>query len=162
MQYNNENVRRQDRLLDKTRALELLKTAEYGILSMIDEEGLPYGIPVNHVWDGKSSVYIHVAPEGKKLRAIAATPHVSLCIVGSVNLLPAQFTTEYESVILTGKAHIGLSDEEKMNALRLLVDKLSPEHKELGMTYSQKSFHRVDIIRIDFDTFSGKSKAVQR
>ena len=63
MKFNNETVRRRDRLMTEERALELLRTAEYGVLNMIDADGLPYGIPVNHVWDGDSSIYIHCAPE---------------------------------------------------------------------------------------------------
>lgn len=160
MIYNNDNVRRRDRLMDKDRAVQLLKSSEYGVLSMIDENGLPYGIPLNYVWDGNSSIYIHCAPEGYKLNGLEKYPKVSFCIVGNVNLLPDKFTTEYESVILKGVAHINLTAEERMAALLMLVDKLSPDFKELGAKYSQKSFHRVNIIRIDFTEFSGKCKHV--
>lgn len=159
MKYTNETVRRQDRLLDEARALELLAHGEYGVLSMVSDDG-GYGIPVNFVWDGDSSVYIHCAPVGRKLQALAANPKVSLCIVGNVHLLPSRFTTEYESVILFGNARMNLSEEEKMKALRLLIDKLSPEHKQIGDKYARGSFHRVEIIRIDFTTFSGKRKSV--
>lgn len=161
MKYINDTVRRQDRLMTESRALELLKTSEYGILSMVDEKGNPYGIPVNYVWDGKNSIYIHCAPEGKKLRAISQNAQVSFCIVGNVNILPKNFTTEYESVLLYGEAHIGLTNEEKMQALGLLVDKLSSNYKELGDKYSRASFHRVEIIRVDFTTFTGKCKTVK-
>ena len=99
MEYINEKVRRQDRLLTQERALQLLSESEYGVLSMIDSEGLPYAIPVNHVWNGENSIYIHCAPQGKKLVALQHNPNVSYCIVGKVNLLPKYFTTEYESVI---------------------------------------------------------------
>ena len=51
MKYVNNRVRRQDRLMDEQRALELLRDGEYGVLSMVaDDAG--YGIPVNFVWDG--------------------------------------------------------------------------------------------------------------
>ena len=132
IKYNNDDVRRRDRLLSEQRATELIRIAEYGVLSMIDEDGQPYAIPVNHVWDGEDSLYIHCAPEGKKLRAIAKNPKVCLCIVGDVNLLPSKFTTEYESVVIRGLARIGLDEEERMKALHLLIDKLSPEYKQLG------------------------------
>lgn len=49
MNYINETVRRQDRLMDEERALELLATSEYGVLSMVDEDGGGYGVPVNFV-----------------------------------------------------------------------------------------------------------------
>lgn len=162
MKYNNDNVRRRDRLLTEQRATELIATAEYGVLSMTDEDGFPYAIPVNHVWDGNNSLYIHCAPEGKKLRAIAKHPQVCLCIVGQVHLLPANFTTEYESVVVYGRAQVGLDAEERMHALRLLIDKLSPEHKEMGEKYAQSSFHRTEIIRIDIEEFSGKCKVVRK
>ena len=115
---------------------------------------------MNFVWNGADAIYIHCAPEGKKLRAIERHPVVSFCIVGRVNLLPDRFTTEYESVVLTGNARADLTPEERMHALELLVDKLSPDFKELGRKYSEKSFHRVQIIRVDFTKYSGKRKKV--
>lgn len=98
MKYVNETIRRRDRLLDEERALELLKDGEYGVLSMVSENS-GYGIPVNFVWNGKNSVYIHCAPVGRKLEALKVNNRVSLCIIGNVNLLPGKFTTEYESAI---------------------------------------------------------------
>ena len=159
MKYVNDRVRRQDRLMDEERALELLRDGEYGVLSMVaDNAG--YGIPVNFVWDGDHSVYIHCAPSGRKLDAIEKNPNVSLCIIGNVHLIPRNFTTEYESAIFFGEARIHLSDEEKMHALHLLIDKLSADFKEIGDKYAHKSFHRVEIIRIDFTEFRGKRKKV--
>ncbi len=160
MKYNNDNVRRRDRLLTEQRAKDILAIAEYAVLSMIDEDGLPYAIPVNHVWDGENYIYIHCAPEGKKLRAITRNSRVCLCIVGNVNLLPSKFTTEYESVVVYGTATIGLDEEERMHALRLLINKLSPEFKQTGEKYAHASFGRTEIIRIEAHEFSGKSKVV--
>ena len=160
MKYDNSVVRRQDRLLDEERARALLRSAEWGVLSMCDEDGAPYGLPVNFVWDGASSLYLHCAPDGRKLRCLSHEPRVSFTIVGRVHLLPAKFTTEYESVILTGAASHQLGDDEKRHALELLLDKLSPNDKEVGMKYAAASFHRVKIIRLDIVHWSGKRKVV--
>ena len=161
MKYITEDIRRQDRLLDETRAIEILKSAEYGVLSLSDEDGQPYGIPVNYVWDGDNKIYIHCAPEGKKLRILEKNNKISFCVVGRTNLLPSKFTTEYESIILSGSASTGLSDDEKHHALSLLIDKLSPNDKVIGEKYAEKSFHRVDIIRLDIEQWSGKSKKIK-
>ena len=165
MKYDNSKVRRQDRLLDEARAREILATAEYGILSMIDMDGKPYGVPVNFVWDSEGlgdSIYLHCATEGKKLHVLECHDVVSFCVVGNVNLLPSQFTTEYESIILTGEVTICTSDEERMHALELLLKKLSPHDMEIGLRYAQKSFYRTEIVRLDIDTWSGKRKKVHR
>lgn len=82
MKYINDTVRRQDRLMDEERAREILKTAEYGVLSMTDGDQ-PYGIPVNFIWDGKDSIYIHCAPEGRKLRIIEKTQR-SRCVLSGM------------------------------------------------------------------------------
>jgi len=158
--YDNSHVRRQDRLLDSDRAFELLATAEYAVLSMVDSEGYPYGVPVNFVWDGKDSIYIHCAPEGRKLRCVDACSRVSLCVVGRVHLLPSKFTTEYESLVMTANVVRHLSDDERHDALALLLDKLSPNDKEIGLRYAQASFHRVEILRLDIVDCSGKCKCV--
>lgn len=42
MNYTNEQIRRQDRLLEKEKAISLLKNGEYGVLSMQDEENGAY------------------------------------------------------------------------------------------------------------------------
>lgn len=160
MKNVNDSICRQDRVLNETRALALLREAEYGVLSMVDEDGHGYGIPVNFVWDGQENIYLHCAPEGKKLRAIAAHPDVSLTVVGQVHLLPGMFTTEYESVICFGQATVVTDEEVKTRGLRLLVDKLSADYREQGDHYIQKSFHRVAVIRISVTAFSAKSKAL--
>lgn len=158
MKYDNSKVRRQDRLLDEARAMELLATAEYGVLSMVDIDRKPYGIPVNFVFE-EDCIYIHCAAnEGRKLECIDLYDDVSFCIVGQVNLLPSKFTTEYESVILSGCATNITDEEERMHALELLLEKYSPRDKKVGMKYARASSARTDIIRIDIDTFSGKCK----
>jgi len=96
---DNAAVRRQDRLLDESCALKLLRTAEWGVLSMIGEDNAPYGLPLNYVWDGDNTLYIHCAPEGRKLRCLDHEPRISFCIVGRVNLLPSRFTTSRGSTL---------------------------------------------------------------
>ena len=104
MEYRNDSVRRQDRLLDEERARELLRGGEYGFLAMASDEG-GYGIPVNYVAEG-DTIYIHCAPEGRKLRAIAADARVSFCVVGVTRPVPERFTTAYESIVVSGRARV--------------------------------------------------------
>ena len=160
MNYDNSSVRRRDRRLAEPDALRLLREAGYGVLSMSDHDGVPYGIPVNYVWDGGECVYVHCAPEGRKLDVLAANPSVSFCVVGQVHLLPGQFTTEYESIVLQATATVVEDDEERWKALRLLLEKLSPDDVATGLKYSEKSFHRVKIIRLHVGSLSGKCKRV--
>ena len=162
MIFDNTKVRRQDRLLDEARAREILASAQYGYLSMIGLDGKPYGVPINFVWDGDDAIYIHCAPEGKKIDILECHDRVSFCVVGNVNLLPSAFTTEYESIILDCDVTIPTYDEERIQALELLLKKLSPHDMEVGMRYALKSLPRTCIVRLDILTWSGKAKRVKR
>lgn len=160
MKYTNESIRRQNRLLEEEKAIALLESGEYGVLSMQAEEDSAYGVPVNYVWNKDHSIYIHCAPEGRKLRCIKHCNRVSFCVVGKTHVISNQFTTEYESIVLKCQAHIGLNEEERMHALHLLIDKYSPDDKVTGAKYAEKSFHRTEIIRLDITEASGKCKRV--
>lgn len=161
MKYDNSPIRRQDRLLDEAAARILLKNGEYGVLSLIDSDGHPYGIPISYVWDGKESIYLHCAPTGKKLYCIQHHDIVCFCVIGHTNVVPNKFTTGYESIVLQCKAVLNLPADEKMQALKYLLEKYSPEDQVIGMKYAEKSFHRTEIIRLDITTWSGKCKNVR-
>lgn len=154
------NIRRQDRVLDNNRAIELLQIAEYGFLSLGESEnGYAYGIPISFAYDKEeNTLYFHCAPEGHKLDNLKRNNKVSFCVVGKTQPISEKFTTLYESVIVFGKANIYLSDEEKRISLRKLVEKYCPEHIELGETYMDKSFHRTFTFKIEIERITAKCK----
>lgn len=161
MIFSNSDIRRQDRLLELEPATEILKNSDYGTLSMYSEKTGVYGIPINYVWDGKESIYLHCAPEGKKLKCLGQKAVVSFCVVGKTNVISNKFTTEYESIILQCVVNRDLPKSERMNALGLILDKYSPADKTIGLKYAEKSFHRTEVVRLDIRKWSGKSKTMK-
>lgn len=160
MNYNQTEVRRQNRLLSESDAITLLREGEYGFLSLVDESGTPYGIPISYVWDGNENIYLHGAPEGKKLKCIAKQPNVSFSVVGLTNVIPDEFTTTYTSIVLACEAALVSDDEERMHALKLLISKYSPGLDETGLKYAKASFQRTAIIKMKVLNWSGKAKGI--
>lgn len=158
MRYDCKDIRRQDRVLDEERARELLRDGEYGLLSIASEQG-GYGVPINYALVD-STIYLHCAPEGRKVRDIGHDARVSFCVVGDKHIVPEDFTTEYESVIAFGRAHIVASDDERRMALRAIVEKYAPQHLDEGLKAIDRSLHRTTVIAITIDRFSGKCKRV--
>lgn len=154
-------IRRKDRVWENDEAIILLENGEYGFLSMVGTDGYGYGIPISFAKDG-DSLYFHCAPEGYKLECLTANPKISFCVVGETRIISNQFTTAYQSVIAFGTAHLNLEVEERMHALRLLVDKYSADFKEIGEKYIAKSFYRTNIVRLDIEHLSGKSKKITK
>jgi len=93
MIYSTAEIRRQDRLLPESKALELLRSGEYGVMSMCCDDSAAYGVPVNYVWDGRQAIYIHCAATGKKLKCIDRNNLVSFCVVGNTKVIPSRFAT---------------------------------------------------------------------
>ena len=156
MIYSNSDIRKKGRQLEEKSARKLLKKGEYGVLSMLSEKSNIYGIPISYVWDGDKFIYLHCALEGRKLRGIDKNNNVSFCVVGRTNVISEKFTTDYESIILECQAYMNLDDEERMNALILILDKYSPNDKTVGLKYAEKSFKRTEIIRLEVKKWSGK------
>lgn len=151
------DIRRKDRLLSPEGVQTLLDSGEYGVLSMCAANGYAYGVPISFARD-KNHIYFHCAREGHKIENLRSNPKVSFCIVGNTHVIPEQFTTAYESVVVFGKIVMDLDDEERRKGLRLLVKKYCPEYIELGEIYMEKSFKRTHVLRLDIDHISGKSK----
>jgi nitroimidazol reductase NimA-like FMN-containing flavoprotein (pyridoxamine 5'-phosphate oxidase superfamily) len=151
-------VRRQDRLLSEERARELLREGEYGVLAIASAQG-GYGVPMNYAVVG-NRIYLHCATEGRKLRALNNDSRVSFCVVGERRVVPEEFTTEFESVIVSGRASVVEDDAERRRALRAIVEKYSPAHLEQGLQAIERSLHRTTIIAINVEHFSGKKKRV--
>ncbi len=158
MNYNNSSVRRQDRLLPEPEALKLLKEGEYGVLSLITGENRPYGIPISYAWYGENSIFLHSAPEGKKIISLQNYSEVSFCITSKADVITEKFSTFYESIILECKAFTSLSDDEKRRGLLFLVQKYSPDHIEKGTRYADSALKGTEVIRPDIMNWSGKRK----
>lgn len=74
-------MRRFQQMLRPEDCLTLLKEERCGVLSVLGEEGYPYGIPMNHWYDPESGkLYFHGARKGHKLDAIRACDKVSYCV----------------------------------------------------------------------------------
>ncbi|MBE0686918.1 MAG: pyridoxamine 5'-phosphate oxidase family protein [Anaerolineaceae bacterium] len=123
----NRSMRRKDRQMNQETANELLMRGEYGVLSSVDADGQPYGVPVNYVFDGKDSIYFHCAREGHKLDNLHTNPRVSFTIVGNHQIMDWKFSTAYESVIVFGVAE-EVEGDEKYLGLKMLAQKFSPNY----------------------------------
>lgn len=148
-------MRRKEFAMTKEDAEELLKRGEYGVLSTADENGIPYGVPLNYAYDGKK-IYFHCAPEvGRKIENISVNKKVSFTVVGKVVRVPEKFSTRYESVIIGGTAEVA---DEKEYALALLIEKYSPEFTEKGAKYIERAAYKTAVYAVTVEELCGKSR----
>lgn len=148
-------MRRFKQLLSEQSSEEILNHATNGILSLVDTDGEPYGVPISYVFhpEGKC-IYFHSAVKGHKIDCISAGSRGSFCVVGQDFILPEKFTTLFRSVIVSGPITIVADSDEIVKGLRLLSEKYSPgidPDAEIG-----KSLGHVAVLRLDIEHMSGK------
>lgn len=149
-------MRRSDKMLTDYEMLEIMNTAEYGILSTVDENRFPYGVPVNFVYqDG--SIYFHSALTGHKVDNITFSSKVSFCVVTDVDLIPDDFNTRYKSVISFGEVE-EVAGEEKQRALVLFLEKFSKDYLESGREYIRKAGEKARVYKIEVKHMTAKGK----
>lgn len=150
-------MRRSERQMDLPWTQALLARAEYGILATAGAEGQPYGVPISYAFDGTDSIYIHCAPEGHKLDNLRANPQACFTVVGRTQLLPAQFSTIYESAIAFGVVS-ELEGDEKRRALRLIAAKYNPGQDAGNDAYIEANFARVAVLHFHINHLTGKQR----
>jgi nitroimidazol reductase NimA-like FMN-containing flavoprotein (pyridoxamine 5'-phosphate oxidase superfamily) len=150
-------IRRKDRELNRTETEKILLKGIYGVLSMNGANDYAYGVALSYVYTD-NSLYLHCAPEGRKITLIRNDNRVSFCVVGEAIPLVDQFNMKYESAIVFGKAY-EVDQEERLKALMLFVEKYSTaEYLDKGKAYALNSLHKTAVIRVDIEFISGKAK----
>ncbi len=149
-------MRRKDRSITKDEANYILNTSEYGVLSTVSKNGKPYGIPLSYcVID--NSIYFHSALEGKKLENIMNNQIVSFCVVGKTKVLPAKFSTIYESVIVDGSIEESFGKDKELG-LTGLVTKYSIDFLAEGLEYIRNASDKTKVLKLTITNLSGKAR----
>ncbi len=150
-------MRRKERREDENFAFEVLDKADFAVLSMIDEDGLPYCLPISVVRIGEK-LYFHSAENGRKAEAMSREPNV--CITAAVDVVSAEdkFTTYFKSAVVRGKAVRVTDDEEKITALKAICERFTPSNMPDFSNAIKMSLPRTAVWRIDIENATGKQK----
>ncbi len=147
-------MRRFKQLLPIEDNVEILESCTNGILSLVDGEGMPYGVPLSYVYDGENHIYLHSAVAGRKIDCINAESRCSFCVVAQDCIVPKEFTTYFRSVVVSGKINIVNDATEIRKGLIMLCDKYCPG---IDPTDEIDKFIKVvKVLRIDIECISGK------
>ena len=147
-------MRRFKQQIPEEEAKEILKTATNGVLSLIDHDERPYGVPMSFIYDGERSIYFHCALSGRKIECIKHNKNACFTIIDQDEIHPQEFTTYFRSVIVEGIIEIIDERTEMIEALRLLSMKYSP-----GIDCEpeiEKGISRVLILKLEINSMNGK------
>ncbi len=148
-----------ERELSLEDALEILEEGEFAVISTVDPDGTPYGVPVSYVMmDGR--MYIHTGKRpGHKIDDFSHDSRVSVAVAGEIEPVYEEtfFTTRFASVVAAG--NIGKVEDPVLvrQALVALCMKYCPQYKhEIGGAI-QREWDITDVWVVEFTEIRGKA-----
>ena len=156
-------MRRADReVTDYQQIKSIIEQAKVVHLGMIDNDR-PYIVPMQYGFvftDGKLTLYVHCAKEGRKLDVIKKNPRVFIELETNVAIVsggdvPCKYGSEYASVMGDGRAVIVEDSAEKIFGLQLMMKTQSGRDFEI----TEQMAASVTVLRIDVPCVTAKRRA---
>jgi len=149
-------MRREKQQLSDESARQVLLRGKTGVLSLLGDDGYPYGVPVNYCLYG-NAIYIHCAPVGHKIDAVRNCPKASFCVVDEERINQPKYATDYRSVILFGQVCVVSDPEELTRALIVFTDKYCPDMgHEANVREVELEKPGVTLLRLEIEHVTGK------
>lgn len=148
-------MRRKDRQISEAEALAIADRCAWAALSMIQENNMPYCVPISIARMG-NSLYFHCAKEGEKINILRANPNVCVVCVDSVRPDPEHYTVEYESAIIRGTTREITDTESKIEALRQICQRYAASHMDQFDRIIQTSLPNTGVWEIRITEITGK------
>ena len=151
---------RQMRILNQqisdAQCLEILKKEKRGVLSLLGDDGYPYGIPLNHFFSEEDNkIYFHCAKEGHKIDAIKNYEKASFCVYDSGYRKDGEWFLNINSVIIFGKIRLVTDLEITRKICINLVQKFTDDEKYLEKEL-QNALPRVQCLEFEIEHMTGK------
>lgn len=121
-------MKRAKQQLPQRECIEILKTEPRGILSVLGDEGYPYGLPIDHWYceaDGK--IYFHSGKTGHKIDALRNYSKVSFCVCDQGYRKEGEWALNIRSVIVFGRVAFVEDQAQAINITRQLSYKYTSD-----------------------------------
>lgn len=100
-------MRRFKQKLTQEECITILQNEPRGVLSLLGDDGYPYGLPMTHWYNPKDGhIYFHGAKEGHKIDSIKKNNKASFCVMDKGYKKENEWALHIHSVIVFGTIQI--------------------------------------------------------
>ena len=149
-----EQIKRKQQILNKDQIDEILLKNTSGVLSLLDENNNPYGVPLNYAYINGKLIF-HTSKFGYKIDLIKRNQNCSFTVIDQDKVVEEDYTSLYKSVIIQGKIKIIENKEEIVNYMNLFTDKYVP-FKEERPDIIKRNLPILSILELTIEQVSGK------
>ena len=141
--------------ISQEECIRVLKEQPRGVLSMIGDEGYPYGIPLNHLYLDDGHIYFHCGKHGHKIDAIAKCDKVSYCVYDQGYRRDGEWALNISSVVVFGRIR-EVTDKDRMREICTLLTKKFTDDDEYLQRELRDSFKNVKCLELIPEHMTGK------
>ena len=125
-------MRRIKQQLSDAEALEILAKAKRGVLSVVGDDGWPYGIWLNpHYRREDERIYFHGAKEGHKIDALRRDARVSFTVIDDGVQDEGGWAYTFRSVVVFGRIEFVEDQAFALELCRELARRFNPSEEDI-------------------------------
>ena len=149
-------MRRYLQQIPEAECKEILKNEKHGVLSLLGDDGYPYGIPISHLYSEEDNrIYFHCAKVGHKIDAIRNYEKVSFCVYDSGYRKDGEWSLNINSVIVFGKIRLVTDGDLTRKICTKLVQKFTDDEVYLENEL-KNALPRVQCLELEIEHMTGK------
>ena len=149
-------VRKKKNEISAEAAKTLLCHARRGVLAVQGDDGYPYAIPVNYLYDESArKIYFHGARAGHKVDALRACDKVCFTVLSDEIILDEPWAPYMQSAVVFGRCRLLESGPEALALIKRLAMKYYPDER-LAEEEIASSGKAVQMYEITIEHLSGK------
>lgn len=121
-------------------------------------ENRPYLVTLSHAYDAeRKCFYFHCSPTGRKLDLVRANPQVYGQVLEDGGYVAGECEHRYRTAQFEGRAEVVVDPDEKLHALRLLIERLEPAPEPVkARSLKPERLNGVAVLRVTVTGWSGK------
>lgn len=149
-------IRKKKNALNLKATHALLLSSRRGILAVNGDDGYPYAIPINYVYDKDAQkIYFHGARTGHKVDALHACNQVCFTVYGNETVKEEPWAPFVQSVVVFGRCHLVADGERATMLLKKLAMKYYPNEQTVDAEIARAG-KAAQIFEIEIEHLSGK------
>ena len=149
-------IRKKKNEIDVNAAQALLQNSRRGVLAVNGDDGYPYAIPVNYLYDTENQkIYFHGARAGHKVDALKACDKICFTVYGNEQIKEEAWAPFMQSVVVFGRCHLMEAGPKATALLKRFAMKYYP-NEQLADEEIEHAGKAVQMFEIEIEHLSGK------
>lgn len=150
-------IRKKKNEISLDEAKELLRCSRRGILAVNGEDGYPYAIPMNYLYqETEHKIIFHGAKVGYKVDCLKACDKVCFTVYGNESMKEEAWAPFLQSVVVFGRCRLVEEQEDKMELLKKFAMKYYPNQALVEKEVASAGMG-VQMFELAIEHISGKA-----